>query len=134
MVDKNNKLKNERLGMSYGAASNRLKRAIVFSMIEKEGIKCYRCGGDMALDNYSIEHKVDWLNNEDPVGTFFDMDNITYSHQSCNSAAAHCPHKKYFTDEDRASAYAELSKKYRRQTPPEVRKERRRARYLEEGR
>ena len=36
----------------------------------------------------SIDHKTPWLHSEDPRGLFFDIDNIAFSHKSCNYSAA----------------------------------------------
>ena len=56
----NNAKKTEQLGMPVGTASNRLKKAIMFSLIKKVGLQwCYQCGGEIVeIDNLSIEHKV----------------------------------------------------------------------------
>ena len=78
------KKKNEKLGMNYSTASHRLVRDILFKFIVDAGITCYRCGKDLTRETFSIEHKEAWLNSEDPVGLFFDLDNISFSHQSCN--------------------------------------------------
>jgi hypothetical protein len=36
----------------------------------------------------SIEHKIPWLDSENPISLFFDLENIAFSHLSCNSSAA----------------------------------------------
>lgn len=85
-----NKKKNEQLGMPAGTATARLKKLLMFSLV-KECNKdiCYRCGKKIEdVDNFSIEHKTPWLNAENPVATFFDLDNIAYSHLNCNISAA----------------------------------------------
>lgn len=58
----------------------------------------------MARDNFSIEHKIPWLDSDDPVDLFFNLENIDFSHLLCNSAAKRIPHKKYFTEEERLNA------------------------------
>jgi len=40
----------------------------------------------MTRENFTIEHKVPWLDSEDPVKMFFDLDNIAFSHHKCNVA------------------------------------------------
>jgi hypothetical protein len=80
--------KMEQLGMNPSTASNRLVKDILFDFVQKAGHKCYHCGGEMTREDFSIEHKQHWLDSEDPVGLYFDLDNITFSHQSCNSKAA----------------------------------------------
>lgn len=80
--------KNSQLGMNTSTASSRLVKDLLWNFIESAGSnKCYRCGEPMTRDTFSIEHKVPWLDSEDPKGLFFDIDNISYSHLSCNSAA-----------------------------------------------
>ena len=79
-------IKNEQLGMNYSTASNRLVRDILFNFIVVCGQnKCFRCGEPMERHNFSIEHKVPWLHSEKPKETFFDLNNISFSHLSCNA-------------------------------------------------
>ena len=88
-MSKSNIKKSEQLGMSYGKASNILRKNITFSLIEKTGQNiCYRCGKAIeTVNEMSIEHKVPWLDSNDPTSLFFDIDNIAFSHQKCNSSA-----------------------------------------------
>jgi len=85
-----NKKKNEQLGMSHGTAANRLRKAIMFRLLQDAGKDmCFQCGEKIeSVDEISIEHKVPWLDNDDPVGLFFDLDNIAFSHLSCNVGAS----------------------------------------------
>lgn len=80
--------KREQLGMDPGTANGRLKKMILFSLIqETERDECFRCAdviGD--IDNLSIEHKIPWLYNS--VSLFWDLDNIAFSHLSCNVGSA----------------------------------------------
>lgn len=70
--------------MNPGTASNRLVKDILFKLITDAGHKCYRCGGEMLRSNFSIEHKIAWLDSHDPVKMYFDLDNIAFSHLKCN--------------------------------------------------
>jgi hypothetical protein len=36
----------------------------------------------------SIEHKIPWLDSEDPKDLFFNLNNIAFSHLTCNVKAA----------------------------------------------
>jgi hypothetical protein len=81
------KKKNEQLGMDSGTASYRLVKDLLFNYIYDAGIVCYRCGGELSREDFSIEHKECWLDSDDPVGLFFDLKNIAYSHKSCNYKA-----------------------------------------------
>jgi hypothetical protein len=79
--------KASKLGMSLGKASHQLKRALLFSFIQKLNLnKCYRCGKEMSVDDYSLDHKQDWLDNDPAL--FWDLENIAFSHLSCNSLAS----------------------------------------------
>lgn len=78
------------LEMPIGTASSRLKKSIMFSLIKSIGLdSCFQCGDKiLSEDQMSIEHKIPWLDSEDPRGLFFDLDNIAYSHLSCNIGSA----------------------------------------------
>ena len=82
--------KSEQLGMSYGKARNILNNEIMFMLVKKLGLNvCYRCGKKIkSSKDLSIEHMKSWLDSEDPKKLFFDLDNISFSHLSCNSAAS----------------------------------------------
>ncbi len=97
----NNEKKSLALGMSISTARVRLERDILYMLAVSQGHKCYRCGTDMPRDNFSVEHKEPWLNAEDPKATFFDLNNIAFSHHTCNSAAASRPTKKFEDDKAR---------------------------------
>ena len=89
MGKKNNKKKRERLGMPYGTASNRLRKQVMFSLLQDLGRDvCFQCGERIEnAESLSMEHKEPWLNSDNPIGTFFDLTNIAFSHFKCNSGA-----------------------------------------------
>lgn len=81
--EKRKKIKrSEQLGMSVGKAQYRLYRDILFNLIPDK--TCYHCGKPICRDTFSIEHKAPWIDSDDPKGLFFDLDNIAFSHKSCN--------------------------------------------------
>jgi len=84
----NNKKRNQ-LGMSVGKANNILKKNLLFSLVQKLGLDfCYRCGKKIeTVDEFSVEHKVNWLDSENPIELFFDLGNIDFSHIKCNIGA-----------------------------------------------
>ena len=87
------KKKAEFLGMDPGTASSKLQKKILFMLVEECGRNsCFRCGLEMSEANLSIEHKKEWL-WEDPA-LFWDLDNISFSHKSCNCKAARKTNKK----------------------------------------
>ena len=82
-----NKLKSEKLEMSYSKATHMLRKKVMFYLAEKCGMRnCYRCGKYINnIENFTIEHKVSWQRSDNPRRDFFDMDNIAFSHSKCNS-------------------------------------------------
>ena len=80
-----NRNKAEFLGMPYGTASNRLRKRILFMLIQdSKNDTCFRCGRKIEIvAELSIEHKKPWLGVD--VELFWDLDNIAFSHLSCNS-------------------------------------------------
>ena len=85
------------LGMPFGTATSRLRKALLFKLAGKAGmLGCYRCGKQIeTLDQFSIEHKITWSSAQDPVAAFFDVENIAFSHPVCNTRAAVKPNKIY---------------------------------------
>lgn len=86
--------KNEQLGMNPSTASGRLVKDLLFDFVQKAGIKCHHCDGEMTRETFSIEHKTPWLHSENPKELFFDLENISYSHMACNYGAANRPTKQ----------------------------------------
>ena len=76
--------------MDHGTASNRLKKTLMFELAKKLDMHwCFQCAAEIEhSDDMSLEHKTPWLHSEDPKGLFFDIDNIAFSHKSCNYRAA----------------------------------------------
>jgi hypothetical protein len=60
----------------------------MFTLIQKANMdKCYRCSGIIENENdLSIDHKKEWMYSDNAYDLFFDIDNIAFSHKSCNSA------------------------------------------------
>lgn len=81
--------KAEQLKMPIGTASNRLKKEIIFSLIQKlNEDNCFQCGGKIESSNdLSIEHKIPYLDSDNPIELFFDLNNIAFSHLECNIRA-----------------------------------------------
>jgi len=82
--------KKKQLGMDPGTASHRLKKAVLFSFAKKLDLNwCYQCGAEIeSINKFTLEHKVPWLDSDDPKDLFFNLDNIAFSHASCNYAAS----------------------------------------------
>ena len=82
--------KKKQLGMAQGTARNRLIKALLFDMACKLDLDwCYQCGAKIEFkDDLSIEHMTPWLDSDNPIGLYFDLDNIAFSHHGCNSKAS----------------------------------------------
>ena len=86
--------KNTQLGMNHSTASHRLVKDILYNfIINNEKNKCYRCGKDMSRETFSIEHITPWLDSDNPIELYFDLNNISFSHLSCNVKAVRRPYK-----------------------------------------
>lgn len=83
----------EQLGMPYGTAFGQLRKIILFDLVRKLSLNiCYRCGLEIQdPKSLSVEHKRNWMDVD--VSLFWDLENITYSHLSCNSRASRIPNK-----------------------------------------
>jgi len=82
--------KTKQLRMNPSTASNRLKKLLLYNFAKRLRINwCYQCGAEIKYaSKMTVEHKTPWLDSSDPAGNFFDLDNIAFSHASCNYAAA----------------------------------------------
>lgn len=118
--------RNVQLGMNYSTAAHRLRTDILYAFAIAAGHRCHRCSKALTRDTFSIEHKVSWLDSEDPLKLYFDLDNIAFSHQSCNYSAGGKGRPKQFSDEERAVRDRESKRRY--WTP-----EKRREHYLKTG-
>jgi hypothetical protein len=102
-----NKKKNKQLEMPFGTAQNILKKAIMFQLIQKLNIDyCYQCGNKIeSVNDLSIEHKVPWLDSDNPKELFFDLNNIAFSHLRCNTGAVR---KEYLSEVGRKLAKSNI--------------------------
>lgn len=84
-----NQKKTDQLGMPIGTATNKLRKKIIFHFIKLlELDNCYRCKKKIESEEVlSIEHKESWLDSNNPVEEFFDINNIAFSHLICNVRA-----------------------------------------------
>lgn len=90
LMNKSAQKKQNQLGMPIGTASAKLRKAILFRYVQKCGDDiCFQCQKPITdIEDFSIEHKQPYLNAEDPVSLFFDLDNIAFSHLGCNIKAS----------------------------------------------
>lgn len=89
-MSKYSKERAKQLGMSVGSARNKLHKSILFKLIcDTNQNKCYQCGEIIeSVDDLSIEHKEPWLHKDNAIDLYFDLNNIAFSHLSCNVSAA----------------------------------------------
>lgn len=116
------KKKEQLEGMDPSLASNNLKKSIIFFLAQKcEMDICYQCGKRIeTIDLLTIEHKTPFLDSDDPLDVFFDIDNIAFSHAVCNTKArramkpiAHGTQHAYITRGCRCDMCVENWRKYR---------------------
>ncbi len=101
-----NEKKSRMLGMPHGTAANRLRKNILFALLTSRsgGVQCFQCRKVISsVEDLSIEHKEPWMQADDPVESFFDLNNIAFSHLSCNVAAGSRT-VKYHTAEEKREA------------------------------
>lgn len=79
------------LGMPRGTAANRLRKLVLFDVLQRHNENiCYRCNLEIRNANeLSIEHKKPWEGVD--TNLFWDLNNIAFSHLSCNCAAGKKP-------------------------------------------
>lgn len=84
--------RHEQLGMNPATASGRLVKDLLFKMILDTGQnRCHYCDAEMTRETFNITHKDKWLDSKDPLGLYFDLDNVTFAHAICvNRNADRC--------------------------------------------
>lgn len=115
--------KTKQLGMNPSTAAHRLKKSILFSFAKQLGHNwCYQCGAEIEdIHKFTIEHKKPWLDSDNPSENFFDLDNIAFSHASCNYRAARvkdgmpCPSVTAYRKGCRCDGCKEARAEYRKQ-------------------
>ena len=126
--------KRDQLGMNPSTASGRLLKDILFKFVcEMEKNLCHQCGEPMERETFSVEHVVPWLDSDDPIGLFFDLENISFSHRTCNYAARRVTNKKYHTGEDRRKARNKLERERWSKLSKTEQKKQRREKYERNG-
>lgn len=73
-----------------------LLKALLFKELTKyEPVYCYRCGVQLSLDDFTIDHKV---RHEGDMNLWSDVDNVAYSHFQCNAKANGANEKRWVTN------------------------------------
>ncbi len=81
-----NEEKSRVLGMNFGTAGGRLRKMILFDLLQRFDLDwCFRCEEKInKIADLSIEHKKPWQTADDAKAVYFDLENIAFSHLSCN--------------------------------------------------
>ena len=111
-------------GVPFASARARLERDLLVKLALAAGHVCYRCGGPLTRDTFSVEHKVAWQSAPDPHASFFDLDNIAFSHKACYHTEMVLCRRKYAKKSDACSAYRK--RQWAAMTPEERKADRRR--------
>lgn len=76
--------KSKQLGMPFGTANGKLRKAILFKYIKKcKDDICFKCNLIIeTVEELSIEHKKPWQGKN--IELFWDLSNIAFSHLKCN--------------------------------------------------
>jgi hypothetical protein len=76
--------------MPFGTANNRLRKSLLYDYAKRCNEDfCFRCQVRIdSIEEFSIEHKVSWYYADNPEFAFFDLNNIAFSHISCNIRAS----------------------------------------------
>ncbi len=120
------------LGMNPSTASHRLIKDILWDLIVKTNQDtCCKCGCKMTRETFSIEHLVPWLDSNNPIELYFDLDNISFSHLSCNIKAARRPEK--LPKEEKQRRNNERTRLKYNELTQEEKKSLRKSKYLKYG-
>ena len=78
----------ELLGIPWSTARSRLYKIVLFDLLQQFDLeRCFRCGQQIEkIDDLSIEHKQPWRSATEPAISFFELENIAFSHLGCNSS------------------------------------------------
>lgn len=85
----------------------------------------------MTRETFSIEHLVPWLDSNNPIELYFDLDNISFSHLSCNIKAARRPEK--LPKEEKQRRNNERTRLKYNELTQEEKKSLRKSKYLKYG-
>lgn len=126
-------MKRPRLKLLRKRSRHTLAQDILFDFIVKAGHVCFRCGKKLNRNDFTIEHKVPWLGEENYLELYYDLENIAYSHLGCNIAAARKPTKKHNSVEERKAFKLKRARELWNELDKDFRKARRKRSYEKYG-
>jgi len=82
--------KTQLLGESFSKAAHKLRKNLLFQLAKQLNLlTCHQCGQPIeTVDEMSIEHIEAWMSAPNPRESFYDLNNVAFSHLRCNSGAA----------------------------------------------
>ena len=88
-----NKKRTIQLGIPHGTATSKLRKMIMFKLLKEANLNwCFQCGNEIeSVEDLSIEHKIPWMDSDNPKELFWDLENIAFSHLNCNIRVARRP-------------------------------------------
>ena len=88
--------KSQQLKRSYSTARVKLQKMLLFEFTKRLKLNFYcRCKKEITeINDFTMDHIKPWLNSEDPIGLFCDINNVLFSHLSCNCGCTSMPHRK----------------------------------------
>lgn len=90
----------DKLGTHKSSAQRKLVKMLLFEYVKKASDNiCWQCGEEITdLSEFSVEHKKPWSCAEVPQEAYFDLKNVTFSHQACNvQKIRNSPHQRKLT-------------------------------------
>jgi hypothetical protein len=118
--------KEKQLNMKLGTANSRMRKALLFHLARNCDMHfCFQCGTEIEhIEEFSIEHKEPWLDSNNPISLYFDVNNLAFSHLDCNIRAQRRPNRKYNSSQEASKAQTVRRRESRRNETPEKRERR----------
>ena len=107
--------KDELLGMPWNTANTRLRKKLIWYLIIKLGFnQCYKCQDNIEdSEELFIDHINDWQLAENPIESFFNMENISFRHLHCSKILKTALEKRIHKQNEKQKKYtAGVRKKY----------------------
>jgi hypothetical protein len=111
--------------MSFSKASYILYRDLLYSLVVKAQLNsCVHCKKSLSRETFSIEHLVPWQDSLNPIELFFSLENIGFSHLSCNISKARKYSKRDLTEEQKLEIKRRVQRKWRKDNAEKYSKQR----------
>jgi hypothetical protein len=81
-----NKNRQQKLGAQRKNLTCTLTRKLLFKVLQQTNLNiCWVCKEKIeTLQDFSLDHRVEWGSSENPRETFTNPDNIEFAHRDCN--------------------------------------------------